>query len=149
MLFRSTEAAPKPAAAPAASPVQRLREASVADKIQIALHGTRDERALIMRDTNRLLHPYVLKNPNLQLDEVAQIARMSAINPDLLKLIVERREWVGRPEIAIGIVRNPTVPIPVALKALEFVSPTDLRQLAKDTKTRPPIQAAARRKVVG
>jgi len=141
---------PRPAAAtPAASPAARVREASVNEKIQIALHGTRDERQLILRDTNRLLHPYVLKNPNLQMDEVVAMARMSAISPELLKQICERREWISRPDIAIALVRHPTVQVPLALRALEHVSPADLRQLAKDTKTRPAIQQAARRKVVG
>ncbi len=141
----------KPAAAPAAavSPAARVREASVNEKIQIALHGSRDERQLILRDTNRQLHPYVLKNPNIQMDEIVAMARMSAISPELLKQIAERRELIARPDIAIALVRNPTVPVPVALKALEHVSPADLRQLAKDSKTRPAIQQAARRKVVG
>jgi hypothetical protein len=131
------------------SPAQRLREASVPEKINIALHGSRDERGLILRDTNRLLHPYVLKNPNLQMDEVVAMARMAAISPELLKQIADRREWIARPDIAIALVRNPTVPVLTALKALEHVSPADLRQLAKDTRTRPAIQQAARRKVVG
>jgi hypothetical protein len=143
-------AKPGAAAAPAAaSPAAKLRDASVAEKIQIALHGSRDERQLILRDTNRLLHPYLLKNPNLQMEEVAAMARMSAVSPEVLKLIVDRREWVSRPDIAIALVRNPTVPVPLALRALEHVSPADLRQLAKDSKTRPAIQQAARRKVVG
>jgi hypothetical protein len=137
------------AASAAVSPAQRLREASVPEKINIALHGSRDERGLILRDTNRLLHPYVLKNPNLQMDEVVAMARMAAISPELLKQIADRREWIARPDIAIALVRNPTVPVLTALKALEHVSPADLRQLAKDTRTRPAIQQAARRKVVG
>jgi hypothetical protein len=126
-----------------------VREATVNEKIQMALHGNRDERQLILRDTNRLVHPYVLKNPNIGLDEVAAIARMPGVSPEVLKQVGERREWVSRPEIAIALVRNPTVPVPLALRALEHVSPADLRQLAKDTKTRPAIQSAARRKVVG
>jgi hypothetical protein len=138
-----------PAPPAAVSPAQRIREATVPEKINIALHGSRDERAVILRDTNRLLHPYVLKNPNLQIDEVVAMARMSAISPELLKQIAERRDWMARPDIALALVRNPTVPVPVALKALDHVSPGDLRQLAKDSKTRPAIQQAARKKVVG
>src|SRR5262249_7992808 len=33
------------------------------EKIQLALHGSRDDRAQILRDKNRTLHPFVLKNP--------------------------------------------------------------------------------------
>jgi hypothetical protein len=66
-----------------------------------------------------------------------------------LKQIADRREWAQRPEIAIALVRNPKTPVGVAIKMLDHVTAGDLRQLAKDTNTRTPIQHAARRKVIG
>lgn len=152
-------AAPEPAPVPdapaprpvsgAADPLARLRDASPAEKIQIALHGTRDERAAILRDVNKTLHPYVLRNPNLQLDEVTAIAKMATVAPELLKAIASRREWVSRPEVAIALVRNPKLEVTLGVRLLEYVAVADLRQLAKDTRTRPPIQTAARKKVIG
>ena len=133
------------AAAPKPPPTAGAEQAA---KIQIALHGTKDERMRIMRDSNRMLHSYVLKNPNLGLDEVLAIARMTTISPDLLASIAERREWVQRPDIALSLVRNPKTPTPVAVKALDYVAAADLRQLAKDSHTRPQVQAAARKKVI-
>jgi hypothetical protein len=132
---------------PAAKPAPTAG-AEQAAKIQLALHGNKDERMRIMRDTNRMLHSYVLKNPNLGMDEVLAIARMTTLSPELLAGIAERREWVQRPDIALSLVRNPKTPTPVAIKALDHVSPADLRQLAKDSHTRPQVQAAARKKVI-
>jgi hypothetical protein len=126
----------------------RVKAAGVAKRIALALHGSKDERAAILRDINKLFHPYVLRNPNLQLDEVLAIAKMTTVAPELLKTIAERREWAGRPEIALALVRNPKCAAPIAIKLLGFVAPADLRQLAKDTKTRPAIQAAARKKLI-
>ncbi|MCC6523689.1 MAG: hypothetical protein IT373_13620 [Polyangiaceae bacterium] len=140
--------APRPVSG-AADPLARLRDASPAEKIQIALHGTRDERAAILRDVNKTLHPYVLRNPNLQLDEVTAIAKMATVAPELLKAIASRREWVSRPEVAIALVRNPKLEVTLGVRLLEYVAVADLRQLAKDTRTRPPIQTAARKKVIG
>ncbi len=122
---------------------------STAEKIQRALHGTKDERGAILRDTNRMLHPYVLKNPNLGIDEVLAIAKMRTVSPDVLSQICERREWVQRADIAIALVRNPITPVGVAVKLLEHVTQLDLRQLAKDSHTRQPIQQAARKRVIG
>lgn len=142
---------PPPTPTPAPTPQDihaRMKTATTAQKIQMALHGNKDERAAILRDLNKTLHPYVLRNPGLQLDEVLAIAKMTTVSPELLKAIVERLEWSQRPEIAIALVRNPKVPVPLALRLLDHVSPTDLRQLAKDTRTRLPIQQAARRKVL-
>jgi hypothetical protein len=138
----------KPAAQDGGSVATRYKLASPSERIQIALHGTRDDRAMVLRDTNRLLHPYVLKNPNLQLDEVVAMAKMTAISTELLKQISERRDWVSRPEIAIALVRNPTFPGPLAVQVLRHVSVADLRQLAKDPKTRPAVAAAAKKMVI-
>lgn len=141
--------APAPAAGAPPGAEKTNAEKTNAEKIQLALHGNKDQRAAILRDLNKTLHPYVLRNPGLQLEEVLAMAKNATLAPELLKAIADRREWAQRPDIAIGLVRNVKTPIPVALKVLEFVTDGDLRQLAKDNRTRGPIQQAARKKVVG
>ena len=139
------------AAAPQPSTRMSSRPAPnpVAEKLHAALYGTRDERAAIMRDNNPSLHVQVLRNPGLQADEVVAIAKMRTVSAEVLKQIADRREWSGRAEVALALVRNPKTPVPLAIRMLEHVTPTDLRQLAKDTHTRAPIQQAARKKVLG
>ena len=118
------------------------------DRIQLALRGDRDQRMEILRGRNRTLHVYVLRNPAVTFDEICAIARMPTVNPEVLNQIAERREWGHRPEVALSLVRNPSVPVPTAIRLLEFVSVNDLRSLAKDARTREPIQRAARKKLL-
>ncbi len=120
----------------------------LAKRIQQALHGNRDERAAIMRDINKQLHPFVLKNPQLGADEVLGFAKMATIGADLLAQIAARRDWAARPDVAIALVRNPKLPVAAAIKLLEHVTVADLRQLAKDTRTKLPIQQAARKRII-
>jgi hypothetical protein len=127
----------------------KLASASNTEKIQIALHGSRDERMLILRDLNRTLHPYVLKNPNLQLDEVVGIAKMTTVGPELLKSIADRRDWAQKPEVAVALVKNPKTPVGIAVKLLDHVSPAELRQIVKHSSVAEPIVKAARKKVLG
>lgn len=126
-----------------------LPGAAQLEKINQALKGDRDARAAILRSPNRPLHVHVLRNPGLTLDEIAQIARMTTVSVDVLRQIAERREWGHRPEIAIALIRNPTVPPPVAIALLAYVGEAELRQLAKDSRTREPIQRAARKRLLG
>lgn len=121
---------------------------SAAERIQLALRGDRDQRLAIMRDKNRTLHVYVLRNPGLTVDEVAVIARMPTVAPDVLVQIAERREWGHRPEVAMSLVRNPATPMQMAVKLVEFVAVSDLRALAKDARTREPVQRAARKRLL-
>ena len=118
------------------------------ERIQLALRGDRDQRLAIMRDKNRTLHVYVLRNPGLTLDEVAVIARMPTVAAEVLVQIAERREWGHRPDVAMSLVRNVATPVQTAIKLVEFVSVSDLRSLAKDARTREPVQRAARKRLL-
>jgi hypothetical protein len=73
---------------------------------------------------------------------------MATMSADVLSQIAAQKEWASRPEIALALVRNPKTPAGVAVKLLDYVSVAELRQLAKDARTRTPIQQAARKKIV-
>jgi hypothetical protein len=119
------------------------------EKIHMALYGSRDERNAILRDRDRTLHPFVLKNPQLNSDDVVAIAKNAQMTPDLLKLIGERKDWVQRPAVALALARNPKTPPELAVRTLEFIPLDALRQLAKGTGVLPHVAQAARKKVIG
>ena len=127
----------------------RVRAASKHEKIQMALHGSREERAIVLRDIDRSLHRFVLQNPHLGLDEVLAIAKMPTVTSDVLTEIAEKREWFQRPDIALALIRNPKTPVPAAVKLLEFCGVSEVRRLARDTGTRQAIRAAALKKLSG
>ena len=141
-------AAKPPLAEAAPSTITRNHAAEMLAKIQRALNGDRDARFAVLRDPNRSVHVHVLRNPGLALDEVQAIARMTTVSVELLTQLAQKREWGHRPEVAIVLVRNPTLPVPVAVELIAHVSEGDLKMLAKDNRTREPIQRAARKRLL-
>jgi hypothetical protein len=139
----ASTSAPPPSAPP------RTEGPSRSEKIQKALHGTRDERNAILRDRDRTLHPFVLKNPQLDADDVVTIAKNAQVTPELLGQLGERKDWVQRPAIALALARNPRTPPALAVRALAHVSVEALRQLAKGTGVLPHVAQAARKKLLG
>jgi hypothetical protein len=133
----------EPAGPPRTDPATRI------EKIQQALHGTRDERNAILRDRDRTLHAFVLKNPQLNADDVVTIAKNAQLAPDLLKQIGERKEWFQRPAIALALARNPKTPPELAVRALEHIPVEALRQMAKGVGVLPHVTQAARKKILG
>jgi hypothetical protein len=133
---------------PAIDARTRVKNATQTEKMQIAIRGNREERNLIIRDSNRSLHQFVLKNPKIQVDEVAAIAGMRTVSSEVLNFIAARHEWASRPEIALALVRNPKTPVGRAVKLVDHISPTALRQLAKVAGLRMPILRAVRKKVL-
>ncbi|HEX8440633.1 hypothetical protein [Archangium sp.] len=130
--------------APAHNPLMsaRLAALSVTEKMQLALSGDREARAYLLRDTNKALHVYVLRNPRLGLDEVIYAAKMSSLSPDALKLIAEHREWGVNTTVCTALARNPRTPVPLVLKLLPRVPMQELRVIAKGQGRAPIVQAA-------
>ena len=146
------EAEPEPSAdeppAPAHNPLMsaRLAAMTVTEKMQLALSGDREARAYLLRDTNKSLHVYVLRNPRLGLDEVIYAAKMSTLSVDALKLIAEHREWGVNSSVCTALARNPRTPVPLVLKLLPRVPLAEIRVIAKGQGRAPIVQAA--RKIV-
>lgn len=145
---RSSPAIKRPPTDPHDTPI-RSEAPSRMEKVQLALHGTRDERNAILRDRDRTLHAFVLKNPQLDADDVVAIAKNPQMAPDLLTQIGERKEWFHRPAVALALARNPKTPPDLAMRALEHVQLEALRQMAKGAGVPPHVTQAARRKLLG
>jgi hypothetical protein len=145
--FERLPVADEPASGSTADPASHAQQQ--AKKIQLALHGDKNQRMAILRENNKLLHGYVLRNPQIQLDEIVFIAKQTTAAVELLTAIANRREWIERPEVAIALVRNPKTPIPLAVRMLDHVGAAELRNLAKQSNVRDAIQRAARKKVLG
>jgi len=118
---------------------------SSSEKMRLALSGTREERLALLRDLNKLIHVYVLRNPRIQLDEVQYAAKLTALSPDAMKMIAEHRQWGVDPVTCSNIVRNPRSPLHVALKVLDRVSVADLRVLARGNGRAALVQAARKK----
>ena len=135
--------------APAHNPLMsaRLAAMTVTEKMQLALSGDREARAYLLRDTNKVLHVYVLRNPRLGLDEVIYAAKMPSLSPDALKFIAEHREGGVNTVVCTALARNPRTPVPLVLKLLPRVPVAELKVIAKG-KGRAPIVQAARKLVI-
>ncbi|HZX94885.1 MAG TPA: hypothetical protein VFE90_10240 [Myxococcales bacterium] len=126
------------------SPAPRREVLTLQDKMQLASSGDRELRLQLLRDPNKQLHPLVLRNPRIGLEEVQWAARLTTLNPDALKYIGEHPEWGQNAAVAAALVRNPKTPLPVALKLVPRLPVGEVRALAK-SQVRPQIVQAAKK----
>jgi hypothetical protein len=125
----------------------RLEAMSVQDKRTEALHGRKDMRWLLIRDHNKSVHPFVVKNPAITLDEIEQIARLTGVNPEVLHTIAHNRDWTRSQNVCRNLIKNPKTPMPDALSLLDKLPIGEVRALAKSPSVRAAIQMAARKKI--
>ena len=90
--------------------LQRLVTMTVMEKVKVAMRGTREERTVLIRDSNRLVAAAVLSSPKLSESEVEGIARMPNVSEEVLRIIGANRGWVKSYTIAAGLARNPKTP---------------------------------------
>jgi len=127
----------------------RIRKMSSREKMQLAAHGDRAARLILIKDTNKIVHTFVIQNPRITLDEVRYIAGFKQCNPDVLKTIAQNREWTQNPRVVSALVRNPKTPGQIAVRLLDKLPVSELRALAKSPSVPRAVCQAARRKVTG
>ncbi|MDP2340354.1 MAG: hypothetical protein Q8O67_05310 [Deltaproteobacteria bacterium] len=131
-----------PADAPLALQVAAM---TIAEKRQAGLHGGKDLRFLIIKDNNKTLHPFVLNNPAISIDEVEAISRMTSVNPEVLHRI--SKDYTRSTNIMRNLVKNPKTPLIDALACVEKLALSDVRAIAKGGSVKNAILMAARKRL--
>lgn len=128
---------------------RRLARMSMEDKINMALSGTREERMALAMDGNKAIHHYLLKNARISLDEVAFIARLPTMNPDVLGKIAENPSYTQNLQVVKHLVYNPKTPVPIAIKLLDRLPRPEIMLLAKRMSMNQRLVQAAKKKIEG
>ena len=137
-----------PVAEERASTVQRIARLTVAQRMALAMKGTREERSILIRDPNKIVGVAVLSSPKLTETEVAAIARMASINDELLRMIANTRAWIKSYDVVLGLSKNAKTPLAVSMNLLSRLNEKDLRMLSQDRNVPDVLRITARKKIV-
>ena len=137
-----------PGMGPKSWPIEKLRQEwenlSQPQKIQVARHGKKAARRMIMKKNDKQLVHHVMLNPHISVDEVAALANNPGLDPDLVRRIANSPEWTRHASIARNLVCHPKLPLPVVTRIVERLRAQDLRRLVRSGRLR----AAVKRIVV-
>jgi hypothetical protein len=114
------------------SAVQKIYRLNTAEKMITALKGTREERAILIRDPNRLVSTAVLGSPRVTPAEVESFSAMKNVSSDVLRTIGNHREWTKSAAVIANLVKNPRTPIGLSLTHLPRVNPREMKMIAVD-----------------
>ncbi len=126
----------------------RVKAMTVPQKRNLALKGERAARLFLIKDVNKTLQTFLLKNPRITVDEVKMIASDRQANPEALKVIAENRIWLQNPTVATALVRNPKTPSAIAVRLLDRIPFSELRTIAKSGNAGRAVVQAAKKKVI-
>jgi hypothetical protein len=114
------------------SVVQKIYRLTTSEKVITALKGTREERAVLVRDPNRLVSAAVLGSPRMTDGEVEAFAGMRNVSDEVLRQIGNNREWTKRYGVVANLVKNPRTPLAVSLGMVSRLNPRDIKSVAVD-----------------
>jgi hypothetical protein len=111
--------------------LDRIMRMTVPERIMLALLGHREARMFLIRDPNRTVQEAVMKSPRLSESEAETYAAMRHLEPDVLRILADRREFHRNRTFVYRIVTNPKTPIPVAARLMAQLSVMQLRDITR------------------
>ncbi len=124
---------------------QRIIRMNVAEKIQAAVKGNAEERAILIRDPSRVVAATVLKSPKLNDQEIESFANLRNVNDEVLRIIGTHRDWTKAYGVALALARNPRTPTGISLTMLNRLVNKDLKYLGSDKNIPEVIRRSAKR----
>lgn len=111
---------------------QRVISLPPSERVKLAFQGNAEERALLVRDTNRVVCVSVLKSPRTNDSDIESYVKMRSLKEEVLRVIASNREWLRKYPIVLGLIRNPKTPAGIALTLLSRLQNRDLNILGGD-----------------
>lgn len=118
---------------------------SVFQKIKLARTGNKEARALLIRETNKIVASAVVRSPKITEQEVLGFAKSRSVTDEVLRLISANREWTKNYMIKLALASNPKCPQPVAMRFVNYLQEKDLLGLMKSRDVPAAISTHARR----
>ena len=128
--------------------LQRIAQMTVPERLARAMKGTREERAILIRDPNKLVSLAVLSSPKLTETEVEAIARMTNVTEEVPRTIASTRAWIKSYAICVALVKNPKTPVGVSMSLLSRLNDRDMRGISTDRNVPEVLRTTARKKLV-
>jgi hypothetical protein len=127
---------------------QRLSTMTVPEKMKCAMKGTREMRAILIRDPNRMVAAAVLSCPKVNPAEVEAFAKMGNVSEDILRTIANTRAWTKAYGVVLSLVKNAKTPVALSLNLMLRLTESDVKKISTDRNVPEALRLAARKRVV-
>jgi len=112
------------------SPLQRISQMSVGERVQLAMKGNKEERYILIRDGSKVVSSAVLESPKLTDQEIEMFAAMKNVQESVLRTIAGKRKFMKLYPVMRALTANPRCPLDVGLPIMKSLLVVDLRNLS-------------------
>ena len=108
---------------------QRVSKLNVGQRIKLGFIGGKEERALLIRDTARLVQNAVLNSPKLSDAEAEAFAGSKNLQENVFREIARQRRFLKLYPVVRNLVNNPRCPLDISLTLVKTLQVYDLKSL--------------------
>jgi hypothetical protein len=130
------------------SGTQELATMNFPQKLKCAMKGTREQRAILIRDPNKMICASVLSCPKVSVPEIESFARMQNVSEDVLRIIGSNRAWLKSYGVVLALTKNPKTPLALSMNLMTRLQTKDLARLSVDRNVPEALRISSRKKVV-
>jgi len=110
--------------------LQKIARLDVKGRIQLAVKGTKEERAILVRDGTKIVALAVLDSPKISDGEVEKFATQKNVLEAVLRSIPMKRRFAKNYAVVRNLTFNPRTPLDVALGLMKNLLVQDLKHLS-------------------
>ena len=118
---------------------------TVLQRLKLAMRGSREQRAMLIRDPSKMVAVAVLSSPKISEPEIESFAKMTTVSEEVLRMIGANRVWTRNYGVVLALARNPKTPTGIALTLSSRLNERDMRQLSSDRNVPEPVRIAVRK----
>ncbi|HEY6970263.1 MAG TPA: hypothetical protein VJA94_13735 [Candidatus Angelobacter sp.] len=109
--------------------LQKVSRMNVAQRVRAAFIGSKEERAILIRDGAKIVQNAVLASPKLSEPEVEMFAAAKHVSENVLREIARNRRFMKNYSVVRNLVGNPRCPIDISLTLVKNLLVYDLKSL--------------------
>jgi hypothetical protein len=109
--------------------LQKISRLNVGQRIKLGFIGGREERAILIRDTARLVQNAVLSSPKVTDAEVETFAGSKNLQENVFREIARQRRFIKLYPVVRNLVNNPKCPLDISLTLIKTLMVYDLKSL--------------------
>jgi hypothetical protein len=127
------------------SSLQKISKLDNRGRIMLAMRGNKEERAILIRDSTKLVSIAVLDSPKISDSEVEKIALQKNVLEAVLRAIPMKRKFAKNYNITRNLVQNPRTPLDLSLSLMKNLMVHDLKNLSGNKEVSDTIRKVALR----
>ena len=112
------------------SVLQKIARLDVKGRVNLAVRGSKEERAILIRDGTKLVALAVLQSPKISDGEVEKFASQKNVLEATLRGITMHRRFMKNYVIVKNLTFNPRTPMDLAMGLVKNLMPQDLKNLS-------------------